>query len=276
MSTITGNIKILYKNFLIDYANLITVSTGTTSSSYIKDLDRSTKWISSGSDDSTQEFIEVEFDTEQDISRIILMNFNWKQFQIKYDSSGWQNFTNVYSYKTDTAQSSINITNNSSDGRYFEFDSVNTKKIRFYIDKTITADAEKYIYEIYIGSEIGTFIDDITSKPSDFQATASVKLSQYIQKSNGGVIKIDKSDKFKATANLKQISETTDLGIIHNMYDFGEFAIYLCGGDGYTLERGWRLKDLYHVIIKGDEPSDFDIGRVSSVGQNFKFDLLEI
>lgn len=277
MSTITGNFKVFYKNYLVDYGNAITVLSGSTSVSNMYDFDRNTRWASSGSNDTTTEYIEIEFETSQSINRIMLLNMNWKEFTIQYDNAGWQNFTNVYSYKSDSPASSINITTNSDVARYFEFDAVTTSKIRIEILKTITANQEKYLYELYIGKEIGTFIDDITSKPNDYGAIASYKRAQYLEKSNGGLIKIERADKYQAKVNLKQIWDTNDLTILQSMFDLGEVAIYPCGAyPQYALERGWRIQDVYHVMIKGDEQSEFDVGRDKTLGQNFKFDLLEL
>lgn len=277
MSTITGNFKVFYKNYLVDYANAITVLSGSTSVANMYDFDRNTRWASSGSNDTVTEYIEIEFETSQSIDRIMLLNMNWKQFTIKYDSAGWQNFTNVYSYKADSPASAINITTNSDIARYFEFDAVTTSKIRIEILKTIVANQEKYIYELYIGKEIGTFVDDITSKPNDYSPIVSYKRAQYLEKSNGGLIKIERADKYQAKVNLKQIWDTNDLNIIQNMFDLGEVAIYPCGAyPQYTFERGWRIQDVYHVLVKGDEQSEFDVGRDKTLGQNFKFDLMEL
>lgn len=278
-NTITGMFKVFYKNSIIDYANAVTASSGSATLPNLYDLDRSTRWISSGSNDSTTEYIEFVFDNAQTFNRIAILNCNWKNFQIKYDSGGvYTNFSTVYSKKSDVASaSSINITNNTDIARYFEFASVTTTKIRFYIDTTMTTNAEKYVYEIYLGQEIGTFIADLTSKPNDYAVLASYKRAQYLEKSNGGMIKIERADKYRAKANLKQIWDVADLVILQTMYDYGEVAIYPCGAyEQYTTERGWRIQDFYHVLVMGDEPSDFDIGRDKNIGQNFKFDVNEL
>jgi len=278
-NTITGMMKISYKNYLIDYANAITVSSGSTTAANMYDLDRNTRWLSSGSSDAVQESIVVTFDYEQTIDRIMLLNTNFKNFTIKYwNGSAWTNFTNVYSKKTDSSPvTGISITTNSDIARYFEFDSVTTTGIQILINTTIVANAEKYIYELYIGKEIGTFIADLTSKPNDYNVMSSYKRAQYLEKSNGGVIKIERADKYQAKVNLKQIWDSEDLIILQTMFDYGECLIYPCGAyDQYTYERGWRIQDAYHVLVKGDEQSDFDIGRDKNIGQNFKFDLLEL
>jgi hypothetical protein len=277
-NTITGNFKAFYKNYLVQYGQSIAVSSGSTTAANMYDFDRSTRWLSSGSSDVIQESIVISFDSAQTINRICLLNTNFKKFTIKYDNAGWQNFTNVYSKKTDNSPvTGISITTNSDIARYFEFDSVTTSSIQILIDTTITANAEKYLYELYIGYEIGTFISDLAATPNDYKPMASYKRAQYLEKSNGGLIKIERANKYQAKVNLKQIWDAADIVILQTMFDYGEFAIYPCGAyDQYTTERGWRIQDLYHVLIKGDEESEFDIGRDKNLGQNFKFDLLEL
>lgn len=278
MNTITGFAKIFYKNFLIDYTNSVTVSSGTTTANYIKDLDRETRWLSSGSDDLTQESIVIQFDYPQTIDRIALLNFNFKKYTIKYDNSGWTNFANVYTRKTDTTPvTGISETTNTENARYYEFDSVTTSQIQILIDETVIANAEKYLYELYIGQEIGTFNLDIACSPNSFDVTQSVKKSQLLEKSNGGMIKLDRADKFRAELTLKQVYESNDLEIIYTMFDYGEVAIYPGGADThYTLERGWRMQDIYHVIVDGDLQANFSVGRDKNIGQDFKIKLFEL
>jgi hypothetical protein len=278
-STITGNIKILRKNFLIDYTNSIALSSGSLLVDHLYDFDRSTRWISSGSDDSTQESIEIEWDLTLSVDRICLLNMNWKQFSIQYwNGSAYVDFANVYSYKTDSPATGITITGNADLARYFEFDQVQTKKIKILIDTTQTVDSEKYIYELYVGSEMGTFIDDLHCKPNQCDLDVSNKNSKYITKSNGGSLKITRSDKVSFKVKIKELWNQTDIQLIQAMHDYGEFAVYPCGAysGAYTIERGYRIQDLYHVLIKGDEESIFAVGRDKNLGQDFKFDLLEL
>lgn len=277
MSTITGFAKVFYKNFLVDQGNSVTVSSGSTTAKYIKDLDRETRWLSSGSDDLTQESIVVAFDYPQTIDRIMLLNFNFKKYTIKYDNSGWVDFANVYTTKDGAVSSAISETTNTESARYYEFTPVTTSQIQILVDTTQIANAQKYLYELYIGEEIGTFKLDIACSPNSFDASPSVKKSQLLEKSNGGMIKLDRADKFRGELSLTQVFESTDLAIIYEMLDFGEVAIYPCGADThYTLERGWRMLDLYHVIVDGDLTSNFNVGRDKTLGQDFKFKLMEL
>ena len=270
-------VKILKKNFLIAYDQSSSASTGNTTVSYIYDLDRSTKWQSIGSDDSTAETIEIDFSDTQTIDRLCLCETNLKDFSIQYNAgAGYVDFTNVISSKTDTATTGISYTTNSDETKYFEFDSVAVDNIKITMNKTMVVDAQKYITEFYVGLEVGTFTDDLTSSPNKFQPITRYTRSKYIEKSNGGIIKLERAEKYRAKIKIKEMFETADQTIIDTMFTDGEFSISPCGFDNnYPNNRGWRLRDFYNVIIKGDDQAAFSIGRDLNMGFAYKFELQE-
>ena len=290
-------IKILYNNYLIDFGNTITALSGSASLTNLTDLDRSTAWQSQSSSDAITELIEIEFDDAQDLDRLMLIEMNFKDFHVWYwDEAAWADFTNVYtnidSAVSDYTYEGAGVTyggagvvygtgitgivdsDNSLSTRYFEFDSVNTTKIRIECTYTITANDEKELNELYLGEEIGTFVQDLTSKPCKYRPVRSDTRSTYRTKSNGGTIKYERGDKYRTKISVKELLNSADQTIYYAMFDQGQFAILPCGGVPYT-ERGWRLQDFYHVVIKGDETAEFAIGRVSDLGINDEFELLE-
>lgn len=293
-TSITGMMKIFKQNLLVNQQITLTASTGDASADNVKDFDKSTKWSSVGTDDTTVETFDVIFTSYQVINRILLILMNFKVFTIKWwDGAAYQDFSNVFSKIDDSVGSSISESDNSDTDRYYEFDTVVTKQIRISITSTFVPDVgvygtddygggsdygaidqEKTLAELYVGKEIGTFVEDLTSSPNSFEPIFSDTNSVYIKKSNGGFIKYEKSDKWMADVSLSEILETNDQAIINTMYDDGQFAILPCGAVPYT-QRGWRLQDFYNVTIRGDLESEFAIGRVASVGLNYDFDLLE-
>jgi hypothetical protein len=273
-NTITGMVKVFYNNYLVDYANTITLSSGT-NSNYLYDFDRSTKWQSSGSNDTTTESIIVTFTSSQSISRLLFINENWKDYHVYYwNGSDYADFASVYKDATTAVASSISATANTNTSLYYEFTEVSTTKIKIEITKTLTTDAEKYLYELYIGKEIGTFTADLASLPNSIKPVYSNTNAIYNKKSNGGIIKYERSNKFNAQFDIKELLNTADQTIINIMYDQGQFAILLCGSIPYT-QRGWRNQDLFNVIIDGNEQVEFSIGRVAMMGLSHSFVLLE-
>jgi hypothetical protein len=274
-NSITGMIKVFKQNFLVTNSITYTASSGQGSASSVADFDRSTYWVSSGSDDTTTETFDVTFGASVTIDRIVLLNMNFKDYSVQYwTGAAYTDFTNVFSEKDDTAVTGISETANTDNSRYYEFDSISTTKVRISATKTITANEEKQLTELYIGVEVGTFIDDLTSDPNTFEPILSNTRSIYITKSNGGVVKYEKGDKYSVKVDINQLWETADQDIINTMYDDGQFAIYPCGAVGYT-QRGWRLQDFFNVIIRGNLQAEFGIGRVAAIGLNYKFTLLE-
>lgn len=278
-STITGMMKVFYKNYLKAYSAgmTFTVSTGTSSASYAYDQDPTSRWISSGSSDIITETIEIVFQNALSINRIMALGMNWKNFTVKYDpdGSGYVDFAAVYSKKDDVSASSITYTTNTETSRYWEFTTVTALKVKFTINTTQTANAEKYVYELYIGKEIGTFTDDLTGNPNTFNPSFEDG-AKYLEKSNMGQIVYERGKKMRAQVKLKNIWETVDKANIATMFSEREFGISLCGSDGSQyVDEPWRLQDFYNVIIKGKLSGKFSIGRDSAMGVDQDFELNE-
>jgi hypothetical protein len=205
------------------------------------------------------------------------LDINWEEFNIQYwNGSAYVDFSAVYSKKADIVANEINFTTNTDLQRYWEFASISTTKIRIQITKTITANQEKTCSGLYIGREIGTFLDDPSSKPNDVSLSFE-EGDKTITLSNMGVYQILSGKKVRIKFKFKMLGETTDLAIIQTMFALRECAILLCGADGtlYTVE-GWRLQDIYSCVIKGDLTADHSVGRVKNIGYDFKFEAWEI
>lgn len=275
--SITGMMKVFYQNKLLTEIFSMTVSSGDGSKTNLYDLDRETYWQSSGSNDTTQETIEIVFNATQTINRILLLNHNFKEFKIQYwNGSAYADFAAVYSLKTDSVASKIDYTDNAQTTRYFEFTAVSTTKIKIYATKTIVANAEKYLYELYIGQEIGTFVEDLAGSPNRYTPVPQNYNSQFLKKSNGGMIRFNSANKFSADFALSELWESTDQTIIQTLFSQGQFAFWPCGGDNYyTNEIGWRLSDFYSVVIDGALSAQFAVGRSKTIGINQSFKVYE-
>lgn len=275
-SSITGMVKVFYTNYIELFSNTVAASTGTNQAN-IYDRDRETQWSSVGSDDSTVETLTITFDSQATISRLFCVGMNWKNFTIQYDAGGgYTDFSNVYSLKADAAAALISYSDNSETTRYFEFDAVAVNSVKITMNTTIVVDAEKTLIELYIGKEMGTFSDDVISKPNKAKINFDYG-EKIITLSNVGSKRYQRGEKFKGSLTLKQIDQSNDQTIIYTMFDQGDFMISLCGADGtlYPTIRHWRLQDVYSCILKGDLSGEFDFGRDSSMGIKQKLDMLE-
>lgn len=261
-------VKVFEKNQGLIVGSTITPSTGS-SEDAVFDNDRSSFWISSGSDDTTDETLLIVFDQNVTFNRLIMGETNAYKFKITYDASP-TNFTNVY---TNDGQSLTGIDYNYTaetltgySGYFFEFDTVTTDRILITIKKTNTPDEEKKVYNIFLGLEIGTFTEDITSSPNSFTPIASVKNQIELKKSNGGSYSVDRSDKYQAEIELFELWETDDQDIYYSMINNREITFYPCGGSTNYTQRGWRIQDWYVCNVFGDLSGNFAHGRDKSMG----------
>jgi len=313
-NSITGYFKALKQNYLVTNTVTLTASTGTATIENIKDFDKETAWSSVGSNDTVKETIDIVFTSAVTVDRLVLLQMNFKYFGVFFwDGGQWKNFTGVHSvlspatvpgaiYGTDVygtgtygftpsngavygtskygsaiyaePGAGIQETENNDTSKYYEFSLVTTTKIRIEVLRTITPDAQKELVELYIGKEIGTFVDDITSSPNAYQPVLSDARAIYLTKSNGGTVKYVRGSKYFASVELNQMLYTSDQNIINTLYDDGQFAILPCGAVPYAQE-GWRLQDFFNVVIKGNQEAIFSVGRVADMGMSYVFELLE-
>jgi len=274
--TINGNAKIFYTNYLIgSQLQTATATTGDVEATY--DNNPQSFWISVASTDLITETIEYTFAESMNIDRLLLVYQNWKEFNVQYwTGAAWDDFTNVIDECLGVAGTGISFTDNADEVKYFEFDSVATTKIRIQTTKTFVADEQKTIADVFISLEMGTFIDDIASKPNKTQLEWVT--GEKIQKlSNQGSKLLLKGDKVKVKIKIKQLWEVTDIQLIKDMYSLRECAILLCGGacTNYTHD-GWRLEDMYNCIVKKNISANHSVGRDKEMGYDYKFELLEV
>lgn len=265
---LTGQVA-FYKKSKALYADgaTITVSTGSDTANYILGTNTYLYWESVGSDDTTTETIEIEFPSASDIDRVFLIDHNFKEFTIQYDDSGWTDFTNIVGLDG-TLAGGISETSFSKDTAYYEFDSVNTTKIKITATKTQTADEEKKLTTCFATEEIGTLqgypdVDNSFDRNAQVEKTLSGKYS--IIKSYDIIDKI----RLKFRVNPYQ----NDQDIVEYLYDTDSpFLIWLCGGKYGAAEnvdcsstpewfkiaqKGWDLKDVYQVQTDGQLDTNF-------------------
>ena len=273
---ITGNAKVFYKNYLygLDTTSVL-VSTGASNNLVVKDKYR--RWLSVGSDDTITETIEITFPAAKTVDRIALLIMNWKEFNAQYwNGSAYTDFAAVISDSNSTPAASLSETDNALDCKYYEFTSVLTLKVKFSITKTITTNAQKYIGNIYVGQEIGTFSDDITSEPNSIDAFL-IQGETYKTLTGLGQYQILKNayGKFRAKIKIKRMFESNDIAIVKTMFAEREVGFLLNGGTtGYTANC-WDICDFSNCLVKGDIDGNHAYGRDKTMGYNYTIELLE-
>ena len=250
---ISGPPKIFSKSLcLLKDGASITVTTGTPSADFAIDQNEETVWRSSGSSDASTEEIEVEF-TSTEINRILLLGHNLKGYNIQYDVSGvWTDFTSVVGL--DGSLASVVETAFADNTSYYEFAAVTTTKIRIQATTTQVADAEKYIGQIIVCTELGTFAGypEVKKITHDRNARVVKTISGFynVQKS----LEVPSFD-FEFSDYPSSSTYSADLDLVMTLQDREDpFLVWLCGGRRgsnyfkYTL-RGWRLRDLYQMQV---------------------------
>jgi hypothetical protein len=279
-TTVTGMTKFLQKNLGLTIDSTITASSGAGEDN-IFDNDRSTFWISSGTDDTTDETLLIVFDSAQTFNRLIFGECNLLAFKVEYGSTP-SAFTNVYT-NDGTSLSGLDYNYSSEtltgySGYFFEFDSVTTDRILITMKKTLTADQEKQLYNLFVGVELGTFIEDIFSEPNSYEGLSGFKDQIVLTKSNLGQKAINRGSKFRAEGELFELLETADVDLMYSILDTKDICFYPSGGSTEygTRYRGFRIFDFYNCIIIADEYATFAHGRDKDTGLIFNYALSEI
>jgi len=249
--SITGGIKFFdqSQNLSADGAT-ITSSSGNAAAIYAIDRNPDTKWFSVSSNDTITETVTIVFDGNKTITRILLLDHNWKEYTVQYDVAGvWTNFTSVIGLDGSLG-GGISETVFADNTSYYEFTSVITGKIRLQIVKTQIANAQKYISQIISTSELGTLV----GYPEIGEI--AIDRNERSKKTLSGRYVIQKSIETQSyELNFKDYPSSAtynaDVDLIMILFDRETpFLVWLCGGRRgstyfrYTL-RGFRLKDVY-------------------------------
>lgn len=245
---ISGGIKYFNQSQCLskDGASIVS-SSGLGSAEYCLDRNSDTYWLSVGSDDLTTETLTITFPESVPITRILILDHNFKDYNIMYDVAGtWTHFSSVVGL--DGSLANITETAFADTTAYYEFASVTTQSIRIEILKTQVANDQKYCSQVIATTEIGTFVGfpEVREVSSDRNARIS-------QTSSGRYIVQKSTETFGTSINFKSYPRSStysvDIDLVMTLQDREEpFLVWLCGGRrgstyfGYTL-RGFRLED---------------------------------
>ena len=249
---ITGGIKFFERNkaMFVDGASA-NASSGNDLVKFILAQNVYRSWSSSGSSDSSTETITINLQNTKTINRLVLVDHNFKNYSITYNSGN--QFNNVFNVKEETS-SLIAEANYDLDTSYYEFDSVSVNTIEITINTTQVANAEKTLNQILLTTEIGTFQGYPTVNRNQFSR------NERTVKTENGLNFITKRERTNSGISLRfdayPIPE--DVDIVHELFDLEEsFLVWPCGG-GRSPEyfkheqRGWRLKDIFNMQTKGN------------------------
>lgn len=249
---ISGGIKFFDRSkCLFEDGTSITASSGDAAADRCLDRNPLSVWRSVGSNDMTQETLEVVLTEAQAINRLFLIDHNFKAFNVQwYDGVTYQPFTNVVGLGG--ALSGIVETVYARDTAYYEFDSVTTTRLRVQIDTTQVVDAQKYLSQIIATTELGTLTGHPQIKAP--QLSRNLRTEKML---SGRSLTFKSDETFSVGLDFKSYpaSLSADIDLIFSMADREDtFLIWMCGGrfgSQYFKKqmRGYRLRDVVAVQL---------------------------
>lgn len=255
---ISGGIKFFDKSLCLGVdGSTATASTGNSSAPFALDKNFYSVWQSVGSSDATTETLTITFPTSKTFTRLFLQKHNFKSYTVKYwNGASYVDFTNVVSIDVPTPVTGIAETLYANNTSYYEFDSVSSTKIQITATLTQTVNAEKYLSQAIVTTELGTFQG--YPQISSFNHSANMRTQTGLS----GKMNVEKSYR---TANLNLdfnfYPGQADIDLIQTLYDrIDGFLVWPCGGRyGSTYFRfsqlGYKLEDLFFMQTVGDLPT---------------------
>jgi hypothetical protein len=276
--TIDGNIKTFeLSKSLSKNGATATASSGNSAAGNLIDFSKITRWQSVGSDDSTTETLQILFPSPVDITRLFVLNHNWKAYTIKPITTGYildnyadeiddnyslpieddgstLEFQASASLTSNVLQDGISETSYSLSSSYYEVNSMYCSGL----DITVTEaqelndepDQEKYAFNVIPTSETntnqGTFeLYPILNDLRDYQSINNRILN--------GLYRPEKMlDVFTCALILRANGSENDAILYeHLRYRTGDFLIWPNGGKATNFyrfnTRPYRLEDIYQV-----------------------------
>ena len=270
--SMTGGISFYDKNkSLFDDGSTCVASTNTADQNLVLGTNKYFKWESIGSDDVTTETLTITLPSAISLSRIFLLDHNFKNFGIQYGASlDFANVTGLDSY----SDNQILETGFSRNTAYYQFDAVTTDTIIISIDTTQTVDAEKFLHQFIITNELGTL--------TGFPDMTGIKLDRNDRKDKAisGRLHIEKGYE-TASFRLKLASYPVqaDIDLLDSLHSRElPFLSWLNGGkpDQFRFEqRGFRLEDVYQVKV--DKPAKNSFNKnIYVLGVNQSYSFMEV
>lgn len=248
--TITGGFKFFLKSKSLASDGATAEATSATETA-VSPITRNnyTVWRTVGSNDATVETWTLTLPEPQEISRLFILNHNFKDFSVQFLASEvWTEFSLVTGL--DGSLSGINETNFVDGTSYYEFVKVTTDGIRIQISTTQITNEEKTMGGFVITEELGTLegypIVSSLSKDTNLRKKKTLNGRVFVQKA---------IETKRMSLNFKNYPSglEADLDLIVSLFNRDDsFLVWPCGGRrgsvyfGYTFV-GFRLQDLIQM-----------------------------
>lgn len=185
--------RFLQKNKILTGTEFTSTSGSGTHSNLI-DRKLNTKWTTVGENsDANTATISWVAPSATIISNILLQNHNFKDFRIIFNS-------------TSTFTPNLSITGNAFSSTYYKFTSQSVNSIDIIIEDTLVTNEEKSLGDLIVSNEK----IELDTNP-DFSGYSPIIFKKGIEQelSDGGIVSIFLSSKFRADLNMDFINSTT-------------------------------------------------------------------
>lgn len=241
-------------------------NTGEAFFEYARNRSNSSGWSTTGSDDSANTTIEINFNDLVEISSILLLGFNWKAYTIKYKEAdsdpSWSDFSTA-----------INETNVTADSKYHFFDLVFVRKLQIIIDSTQTADADKTLRQFICAEFLGEFnVQPMITPEKSRNRKVYNYLSgkSHVSMQTGGV---------SFDLRHESVTNASDLELIERLFNvFDGFLVSLSGGvttQFDSVRETYDLKDVYFMNLANEYEPVYNNFRYKN-GVELRMKLVEV
>lgn len=251
---ITGSMKFFERSKARHPLGVRASASGGISANNVLSENRFSNWESSPSDDTITEMLVITFPNAVRANRLLLINHNFKDFNISFNLDAGNNDPTI----TDINNNNVNLTNgiytiddNNLNTSYFAFNSIAFTQITINIHTTLIKDQNKFLNQLIVTDEIGTFVGYPEIKKISFN------MNESRVKTKAGPSFVNKQLRTLAdlTLNFKNYTKEIDIELANNLFiREQDFLFWISGGNQkfrYAL-RGFRLDDLFKMqAVKG-------------------------
>lgn len=232
-------------NVTITAADDEATNTGQDFVDLLRDRKNSSGWATSGSSDTAVCTLEVELAAGQNVDTIILVDHNFKSFDVHYwNSTAWVLIEAVTANTETTTEHSL----------------VGTQvyKVRLTITSTFVSDDDKFLSQFIITDKLssGQFVGFPQIRKLRHKTNKRVK---KMMSGKSLVVEGIGAAEFELSYTLT--SNDSDLSLFEAMYDNKQgFLVWLSGGDEtqfISQRKGYRKKDIYFMRTLDDLSNDF-------------------
>ena len=219
----------------------------------VRDRSNFTGHATTGSSDAANTQYDIDVIDPFSVDTIVLVNMNFGSYTLQY-----HNGSSFVDFSTP-----INVSGNSSDTKFHEFDAVTPTQYRLIVTGTQVADDDKSISQIILTKKVGTFV-------------AEPEIGRFLfdsDKRSNKLISGKRQISRKAESLVVQLGfppnkTQSDLDLIKDLYQSMEGRlISFVGADdssvGLTVS-GFRNKDLFLMTPDDDYDSSFFEGRFAN------------